>query len=326
MTTSGSYDFSVTALEIITAAAENLGLISSGGTLSSAYRATMLQRLNFIAKQWSGNADMEQGLKFHTRQRLTLFLAKGQQTYSISPSGDNCTAQYGRTTISATEAAGQTVLSITSNTDTTTYPGTTVTMTNSDKVGIQLDDGTIQWTTISGTPSTTMTVGAALTGQASAGNYVWWYTNKAQRFPLLEYAVLRNSSYQDTSLEIFREVSEYEQLPDKGADGDPISLLCEPLRTSTRITLDMQPTDVTKVINMTVQYPAEDYDDAAGADDIAFPQEWFAALEWELTLRCCAIFERKWTPVMQQNYQQATAIARQLNPAECTAYFMPGER
>jgi hypothetical protein len=58
-----------------------------------------------------------------------------------------------------------------------------------------------------------------------------------------------------------------------------------------------------------VCYPSEDYD--ATSDDIAFPQEWFAALEWELTLRCAP-------------YATATGIARELNPDNSDAHFQPG--
>ena len=308
------------------AAGENLGLIAAGGTLATADQTTMLQRLNFIAKQWQGHADMAQGLKVHTRQRVTLFLAKGQQKYTVGPAATDAraTTQYGRTTISAFEAAAQTVLSITSNTDTTTYPGTTVTMTNGDFVGIELNDGTIQWTTISGTPGATLTIaaGGGLTAAANAGNYVWWFTSRAQRFPVLEYAVLEDENRIDMPLYVFRDVQEYESLSAKTTSGDPTSVLVEPARLNTALTFDAQPSDVTRVVNMTVLYPAEDYD--AASNDIAFPQEWFAALEWELTLRCAPAYGVTWSPEMEKNYQNATGIARQVNEANTALSFEPG--
>jgi hypothetical protein len=330
MATSGSWDFSVTAAQVITAAAENLGIIPAGGTVASADSATLLQRLNFIAKQWQGRADMAQGLKVWTRQRLTLFLAKGQQRYTVGPATTDarCTAQYGRTTISASEASGQTVISITSNTDTTTYPGTTVTMTNGDLVGIVLDDDTIHWSTISGTPAATMTIAAQITAAATAGNYVYWFTSRAQRFPVLESAMLREfdtstfGKASDTPLTIYRTTQDYDAIADKTGDGDPTAIFCEPQRLNTALTIDSQPSKVNKVVNLTVQYPAEDYD--ATSNDIAFPQEWFAALEWELTLRAAPAFGVAWTPGMEKNYQDATVIARQVNEENSGYYFEPG--
>jgi hypothetical protein len=323
--TSGSYNYSVTAGEIIQAALEDIGVLAGGETPSSEDQAMALQRLNFLAKQWQGTADLAQGLKVWTRQRVTLFLAVGQQTYLVGPASTDAraTTQFGRTTLSADEAASQTVLSITSNTDTTTYPGTTVTMTASDIIGIVLDDGTIQWTTISGTPASTATVAVALTGAASAGNYVYWFTSRAQRFPVLESARLQDENRSDLPLTVYREAAAYDQgVVDKYADGDPTSLLVEPLRIATRVTLDSQPTDVTKQVWLTALYPAEDYD--ATSNDIAFPQEWFAALEWELAFRLAPAFGRVWTESMKANHQVATAIARQGNPETSDAYFQVG--
>ena len=324
MATSGSWDYSATAAQIITASAEDIGLIQPGVTLSTAHQTAMLKRLNYLAKQWQGKADMAQGLKIHTRQRVTLFLAKNQQSYLVGPaaSDNNATTQYGRTTLSAAEEAGQTTLSITATTDTTTYPGTTVTMTASDKIGIVQTDGTMFWSTISSTGAgPTVVIGTGLDVAAASGAYVYWYTTKAQRFPVLEYAVLRNSDGVDLSMGIYREVAQYESLPNKGQTGDPLQLLIEPLRLNTRITSDFYPQDVTKQLRLTVLYPAEDYD--ATTDDIAFPQEWFAALEWELALRYCVPAGRTWTPEMQLNYTQATAIARELNPQNTVRHFEP---
>ena len=306
-------------------AVENLGVLQPGGTIVTAHQTSLLRRLNVVAKQFQGTADMAQGVKVHTRQRITLALAKGQQSYLVGPASTDArasTAMY-RTTLSAAEAASQTVLSITSNTDTTTYPGTTGTMTASDIIGIELDDGTIQWTTISGTPTTTATVADALTGAAASGNYVWWFTSRAQRFPVLEAAVLRAVGRTDMSLDVYNDVRQYELgVTDKYADGSPTSVLIEPLRIATRVTLDSQPTDVTEQIVLTALYPAEDYD--ATTDDIAFPQEWLRPLAWELAFESHSIFGVAWTPAMEANRKEALGIARALNPENSVAYFQPG--
>jgi len=323
MATSGSYNYSITAANLIQAAYEDIGVVEPGGTVSTADSTLAMTRLNMMVKQLQGRSDMMPGLKLWTRQLITLFLAKGQQTYLVGPATTDAraTTQYGRTTISAAEAIGQTVISITSNTDTTTYPGTTVTMTASDIVGIELDDGTIQWTTISGTPSSTMTIADSLTVAAASGNYVWWFTSRAQRFVELEAATLIDSSRNETSLPVYREVSAYAQgVSDKYADGDPTAILVEPIRIATRVTLNSQPTDVTKQIQLTCLYPAEDYD--ATTDDISYPQEYYAALEWELALRLCT--SRQWTPEMQLNYNRAWSLASNLNPEKSDAFFQCG--
>jgi hypothetical protein len=325
VTTSASWDFSLTAAQVISAAWEDMGVIEPGGTIASAHQTMALRRLNMLAKQWQGRSDMSPGMKVHTRQRITLFLAKGQQQYQIGPASTDAraTTLYGRTTLSANEALGQTDLSITSNTDTTTFPGTTVTMTNGDFIGIELDDGTIQWTTISGTPGATATVSVALTAAAAAGNYVWWFTSRAQRFPEFEAAVLRDENNKDIPLSAYKDAVDYEAgVADKYADGTPTSVLVEPRRITTQVTLNSQPTDVTKTVVLTVLYPAEDYD--ATTDDIAFPQEALAALSMELAKRCASSVGVVWTPLLQSNYETAVGLYRGLNPEMTSAYFQPG--
>lgn len=325
MATSGSWDYGLTAANIIDMAVENIGVLNSGGTIVAADQTLALRRLNVIAKMYQGKSDNSPGLKIHTRQRITLMLAKGQQSYLIGPASTDARAStaIGRTTISANEAAGQTVLSITSNTDTTTYPGTTITMTASDIVGIELDDGTIQWTTISGTPAATMTVGVALTGAAAAGNYVWWFTSRAQRFPVLESAVLRNENYNDIPLSVYKDAIQYDMgVVDKYADGTPTSILFEPLRIATRITLGSQPTDVTDTIVLTALYPSEDYD--ATTNDIAYPQEAFRFLSWELSFEIHPAFGVTWTAAMEKLRQEARAEWMNLNPENSFLYFRPG--
>ena len=320
MATSGSYDFSLTAEQIIQTAYEDLGHTTPGGTVGANDSAMALRRLNMIVKQWQGNSDMAPGLKVWTRQRVTLMLAKGQQSYLVGPATSDARAStaVGRTTVSSAYASG-TSLSVTSLTDTTSYPGTTITMTASDFIGVEQDDGTISWTTISSAASSPITLGGALAGASAAGRYVYWFTSRAQRFPLIESAVLRNENRNDMPLYVYTDAREYDQgVVDKYADGSPTAILVEPLRITTRVTLDSQPTDVTEQIVMTVLYPAEDYD--ATSNDIAFPQEWLAALSWELAFRLAPSVGR-WTPEMEKNRQNALAMARALNPETSTAYF-----
>lgn len=322
MATSLSWDYNLTAANIIDVSMENLGVLASGATISSADQTLALRRLNMIAKQYQGINDGTPGLKVHTRQRVTLMLATGQQSYSIGPASSDARAStaLGRTTISADEAAAQTVISITSNTDTTSYPGSTVTMTNADFVGIELNDGTIQWTTISGTPAATMTIGVALTAAASAGNYVWWFTSRAQRLVHVESAVLRDENFDDLRLNVYRQAEQYDQgVPSKFSDGNPTAILVEPLRIATRVTLDSQPTDITQQIVITGWYPQEDYD--ATSNDIAFPQEAYRWLGWELSSELSAAFGVNWTPKMEKNLVEARATFFNLNPENSVLYF-----
>ena len=323
MATSGSYNFSLTAANVCDMAAENLGVLGSGATIATADQTLLLRRLNAIAKQYQGTSDGAPGMKIHTRQRITLMLAKGQQSYLIGPAATDarCSALVGRTTIDVAEAAGQTVLSVADTTDTTSYPGTSITMTASDIIGIEQDDGTIFWTTVSSiSAGISVTVGTGLDVAASVGNSVFWFTSRAQRFPTIESAVLRNSSLNDMPLDVYTDARQYDQgVVDKFADGSPTSILVEPLRIATRVTFDTQPTDVTQTVVLTVLYPAEDYD--ATTDDIAFPQEAFRFLSWELAWEAHAAFGINWTAAMDKLRGEARAMYLNLNPENSVLYF-----
>jgi len=322
MTTSGSWDYLVTASTIITGALENINALEAGETVDSDDSAMALRTLNLLTKQWQGTSDMAQGLKVWTRQRVTLFLALNQLSYLIGPGSSDAraTTAYGRTTVSSAYASG-TSLSVTALTDSTTNVGSTVTMTASDIIGVVLDSGDISWTTISAAVSSPITLGGALAGAAAAGNYVYWFTSRAQRFPVCEYAVLRDENLIDTGLTIYTDVRQYESLPQKNGQGDPTAILIEPLTTQTRVTLDFAPQNMARQVRLTVIYPAEDYD--LTTNDIAYPQEWYAALEWELARRLAPKFNKTWTPTHQQSWQDATAIARELNPANTSIYYQP---
>ncbi len=103
-------------------------------------------------------------------------------------------------------------------------------MTASDVIGIVLDTGAIHWSAISGTPSTTATITVALPSAAASGNYVYWFTSKAQRFPIIESAFLRYSSMTDTPMDIYTQVQQYDLgVSAKQSDGTPTCMLVEPL-------------------------------------------------------------------------------------------------
>lgn len=325
MATSGSYNYLITAAQLIQTSGEDIWVVEAGETLSADDQDIFLRRLNYLVKQVQASPYFIPSLKPVVRQRITLFLAKGQQTYTIGPASTDSRAAtvYGRTTLSAAEDIGQTVISITSNTDTTTFPGTTVTMTNGDIVGIVQDDGTIHWSTISGTPTTTMTIANATTVAASSGNYVYWFTSRAQRFPVIESAFLREVNRTDTPLYVFNEMREYDLgVTDKYSTGDPWAILVEPQYINTRVTLSSQPNDVTKQIVLTVIYPAEDYD--SSSNDLAFPSEHYNYWRWALAKECAPAFAMPWSPLHEENYKAAVQAVMLLNPEKSVAYYQPG--
>ena len=327
MATSGSYDYSVTAANLVQSAFEDLGVLQEGDSPTSAQLAFALRRLNMLVKQYQGRADLAPGLKIHSRKRVAVFLEGGQQSYLVGPaSGDaRCATAYGRTTLDADEASSQTVISVTATTDSTTDPASSKTMTAADIIGIELDSGVMHWSTVASiSAGDTVTIDDGLASAASSGNAVYFFTARGQRFPVIEAAVIRDASYNDTPLYIYRTVQEYELgNVSKLADGRPTCVLVEPLLTQTRITFNTQPTNLKEYVVLTVFYPAEDYDQSDGSDTLAFPQEAMAFISWELAFRCSP-WAGRWTTQMEKNRNEARAMYLNLNPEVSNDYFMVG--
>lgn len=270
------------------------------------------EALNFMVMQWKGSADFAPGLKMWSRKRGYVFLQKNQGSYSLGPSGDNATLSYNSTTISANEAAAQTVLSVTTSTG----------MVASDTIGIQLNSGAIQWTTVSTTAVGTVTVNAALTGAADAGNRVFWYTTKLIRPLSIVTAVLRDTSVVDSPMQPM-DVYEYEQNGNKTTDGTPSKYFYEPQLTNGVLYLNFEPDDVTKVIRIVFLADIELFDVYGDTPD--YPTVWYNALKWGLAKQLAPENgSGLWSDLHETNYVDALSIARNSDPDTTTMYFEPG--
>jgi hypothetical protein len=311
MATSGSVNYSVTALDVIQDAYENIGVASADRALTAAEVTLGMRKLNLIVKQWQGKNDFAPGLKMWSRKRGYVFLQKNQGSYELGPSGDHATASYVSTTISATEAAGQTALSITSESG----------ISASDNIGIELDSGSIQWTTVASTGSGTVTVNAALTGQASAGNRVFAYTTKLRRPLEIVTAVLRDTDTQDTPITPML-LEDYEALQDKTDDGDPSQYYYEAQLTDGVLYLDREPDDVTKVIRIVYLSPIEDLD--VTTDEVDYPQVWFRALSAQLSIDLSVPYSRPVSQTLQNLRDESLSIAQNADPETSEIYFQPG--
>src|SRR3972149_4867792 len=125
MSTSGSVNFAVTRDQIITAAANEIGILGEGVTPS----ANMVSDFSLRLNSWTKSL-MAQGAKLWAMKLATLFLAEGTASYSLGATGTHCTNSYVQTTLSTDEAASSVSLSLTSTTG----------MSASDNIGIVLDD------------------------------------------------------------------------------------------------------------------------------------------------------------------------------------------
>jgi hypothetical protein len=302
MATSGTVTYSVTEADVIKDALIEIGHLDPTETPTADDIVTARRKLNLIVKQWTSQLDFAPGLKMWTRRRAYLFLQDAQVVYSLGPSGDHATETYATTTLSTAEATSSTSIGITSATG----------MSASDNIGIVLDDGTIHWTTISGAPGATTTIATGLASAASAGNRVFAYTTKMRRPFDLETGVRRDTSGNDTPIDVNMTLAEYELIGSKTAEGSPSRLYFEAQRTNAKVYLDCAPEDVTEVVRMVYLSYIEDF--TAQANDAEFPIEWARPLCLQLANDCCRPFGRKVSPDLKQDLNEALAMARKAYP------------
>lgn len=312
MATSGSVNFSVNRNDIINAAAEEIGVLALGQTMTSTIQTPIALRLNALVKQWQGKADFAPGLKEWSRKRGTLFLQTNTVEYSLGPSGDHATNSYVSTTLTAAAATSATSLTV----------GSITGISNADNIGIALTDGTLHWDTVSGAPSgSTVTLTTGLASGASANAKVYAYTTKINRPIQVLTAVLRNSENTDSPL-TFITLEEYEALTNKRSDGTPTRILVEGQLTNIKLYTDYEPDDVTKQIRFTYLSPIEDFDAATDTPD--YPQSWYRALYKNLAIEIAPMFSRQVNPLLTTQAAESLAIAKNEYPEETVMYFQPG--
>jgi len=269
MATSGSVDFSVTRDNIIKAAFQKIGIVGEGAAPTSDQYTEGALLLNAIVKSW--NASL--GMPLWAMKTGYILPVSGTNTASLGPSGGHATLSYVTTTLNADHIATDTALTVTAITG----------ISASDNLGIELDDGDIDWTTVNGSPSgTTVTATTGLTSAASSGNRVYTYTTKIARPLRIIKAFTRNSADNvDTPINMITS-NAYLELSSKTTESYPVQLWYDPQLTDGIASFWPRFVDGTKVIVIHFHRPLEDFDATGETPD--FPQEYYLPLIYELAV------------------------------------------
>lgn len=270
MATSGSFDFSLNRNEIITEALRNIAVLADGATATAAQISDGQRRLNMMLKAWRNR-----GISLPLYQELVVFLSSTTASYNIGATGNNATtlSDFVKTELSADAAAGASSFTVDSITG----------IAASDVLGIELDDGTIQWTTVNGAPSgSTITPAVVLTGAASTDNHVYAYTSIAQRPLTVKGARLRREDGKETPVRIVTR-EEYFGYVDKTATSEVTAVYYDPQITNGVLYTYPTTDNVKDVLLLTVQRQLADMDNST--DDFDLPAEWLEAIAWNLSKR-----------------------------------------
>jgi len=266
MAVSGSKNYSITTASIREAALRKLGVYDAADAPSGDDVNAADFALNLMVKEWVAD-----GVDIFLRTESTLFLQPNTQTYDLSDA--EITDSYVETTLSAAEASGQTVITVTSSAG----------MTAADRVGLKMDDNTIHWTTIVSVDSSTqITITVATDDDAASGNKVYAYTTKSDRPQKILYAFRSDINGFDTEIAIIGS-SEYFRQSNKKSDGPPVEVWYIPQGNQSVGKLHVWPDNGGKSwdkIVMIAQHYPDDFD--ASANNADFPIEYGNALVWGL--------------------------------------------
>lgn len=253
-------------------ALQRLGVVAVGGTPSSDQYTEGALLLNGIVKSWSASLGMPLwALKYGYifPQSLTT-----PHSLTIGPSAGHASLECLHTTLTADSAASDTTLTV----------DDIGSFANADNLGVELDNGNIDWTTVSGAPSgSTITLAAGVTTAASTGNHVWGYTTKMERPLRIIEAWSRDYTDEDNVIDIPIEVvtvAEYNTLTNKVSEGYPLKLTYEPTLSTGTVRYWPGFSDGSRVIMFRYHRTMEDFD--ATGDTPDFPQEYFLPAVQEL--------------------------------------------
>ncbi len=262
-----------TASDIVTAALRLIGEVDANQPVPPAEMQDGLEALNYLVKSWQA-----QGLHLWTKTEGILFLDVGKTDYLLGPTGDEATNEddFIRTELSVAGVSTNTTITVDS----------TAEMLEDDKIGILLDDGTRQWTTIkslSPATPTVITLTTALTGAAAIDNSIFTYTTQIPR-PLRVLQLRRGTADSSTddieSDQWSRE--EYFAQPGKNDTGDLVNWYYSPQLTDGRMYVWQTTNDADKVARFTYERPIDITDDTT--DNADFPSEWFRTLKYNLAV------------------------------------------
>lgn len=268
MATSGTSALTSTRNQLIRQAALLIQAVGAGMTMNATSAQDFAFNLNAMVKSWQAR-----GIHIWTVDEMTLFPQPGQVKYMLGTgTTDHATRTFYSTALSADEAAGQTTLSIDSNDD----------MTNGDKIGIVLDDGTLHWTTIVSSTSTTVTITDALTDSASEDAIVYFYTtNMVRPLKVVDGRRYNIAAASDTPVMRYSRM-DYQAIPNKAQAGNINGFWYDRQLANGYLYLWQVPEATTELLKATVHRPIETFE--AAGDNPDLPEEWIKCIYYNLAV------------------------------------------
>jgi hypothetical protein len=297
MATSGTYTFNLNTLQIIEMAFQESNIYDLGSTIENEDYEYALKKLNLMLKSWE-----IKGIRLWKRRQATLFTDANSYSYNIgSVSGsDHCTSSYVNTTLTSTSIIGNNIISVDDNSN----------FEIGMNIGIEVNDGTRQWSTITTKGVSTISFADTLTVDADSTNTVVAYTSKINR--PLEIIRATSCDLKNNNSEVqIGDISydEYFNMPLKTTVGRPCNfyydrLINNSLPYTGTLYLFPCPDTCSTVINFSYYDCIQDIVNSNETVDL--PQEWLPAIYMGLAAELCIPYDKT------EKLQMIKPIAEQL--------------
>ncbi len=270
MSTSGSVDFTMDASELIEEAFKLIGIKPAETALEAFEIQDGLNTLNLMLKAWQG-----QSMHLWTQEEGVLFLDIGKTDYLVGPTGDEATTNddFIGTTTTAALVATNVIIPVVS----------TVGMTTGDTAGVQLDDGTRHWTTLTVDSTVQVTLAVGVPSAAASGNSLFTFTTLIQR-PLRISSFRRKTFSEDNEIRVQKwSRSQYFNQVNKASQGTVVNAYFSPLLDNGRVFVWQTASSVNDFLRFTFERPIEDID--LSTDNLDIPVEWLQTVIYNLAAR-----------------------------------------
>lgn len=304
MARSGSTDFNQNVGSCIRDALILLGVATPSSSIPDAENQLARRTLNRMLKAWNIGQQ-----HLYTKGEGVIIFDDEVASYSF-PSSSLAGGDVGvikvdaltQTTIGADEAAAQTAITLTSSTG----------MSATDKIIIELDDGTRHETTIVSVDSATaVTITAALPSAASEANFVWSYPVAATQSNLFYFRELSNvrlrdpNGYEHMLFRLSRD--DYYGISNKEITGTPSQFYLDDDLDNPKIYFYPVPDNIQYSCRFTFSKSLDDVDQLT--DDIEIQPEWLDPVTYNLAVRLGPFFGKE-DKVVKLLAAQAAAYLR----------------
>lgn len=311
MALSNSYDFSLDRDGIIKEAYLMASAIAIGADPTADELTDGGRMLNLMLKAWQ-----LEDIEIWLNQRITLFLGKETQSYLLGPTGGHAapTSDVVKTEIATAADV----------TDSSIIVDSIEGIADGDQIGVELDNGTIKWTTVSGAPSgTTITLASMLFGTAAVDNHVYTYTSKIQRpIAIVEGRRISADRVDTPLLQVSR--LEYMSLANKASSGIVNQFYYDPQITDGAIYVWPTCADVQDTLEFTIHKRIMDFD--TSTDDGEFPIEWQDAIVNNLAIRIGIKLGIAPSKELKDLAEMGKFMAQTHDPDKTSTFFQPQGR